>query len=84
MSLSVFMLTNVTECTNVGGGNLHTRSTSTTSRDVQNVEQLEAGLSCCADMDGLLLNTESFYTIVQKDLLKQYGKEHTWELKAKA
>lgn len=38
---------------------------------------------CIFDMDGLLLNTESFYTIVQKDLLKQYGKEHTWELKAK-
>jgi len=35
-------------------------------------------------MDGLLLNTESFYTIVQRDLVKKYGKEHTWELKSKA
>ncbi len=34
-------------------------------------------------MDGLLLNTESFYTDVQRDLVKQYGKEHTWELKSK-
>jgi pseudouridine-5'-monophosphatase len=38
---------------------------------------------CIFDMDGLLLNTESFYTDVQRDLVKQYGKEHTWELKSK-
>jgi len=38
---------------------------------------------CIFDMDGLLLNTESFYTIVQRDLVKKYGKEHTWELKSK-
>lgn len=36
----------------------------------------------CADMDGLLLNTEEFYTIVQKDILAKYGKEFTWALKA--
>lgn len=37
-----------------------------------------------ADMDGLLLNTESFYTVVQRELCKKYGKEHNWELKSKA
>lgn len=35
-----------------------------------------------ADMDGLLLNTETFYTIVQKQILAKYGKEFTWDLKA--
>ena len=33
-------------------------------------------------MDGLLLNTETFYTIVQKQILAKYGKEFTWDLKA--
>jgi (DL)-glycerol-3-phosphatase len=28
-------------------------------------------------------DTERFYTIVQQDILKDYGKEFTWELKAK-
>jgi hypothetical protein len=35
------------------------------------------------DMDGLLLNTESFYTIAQKEILAKYGREFTWELKVK-
>jgi len=35
------------------------------------------------DMDGLLLDTESFYTKVQDDYAKKYGKEFTWDLKAK-
>lgn len=39
--------------------------------------------SLLADMDGLLLNTESFYTVVQKQLCKQYGREFTWDLKSK-
>lgn len=36
-----------------------------------------------ADMDGLLLNTESFYTVVQDQLCKKYGTEFSWDLKAK-
>lgn len=35
------------------------------------------------DMDGLLLNTEDLYTIAQQEVLKPYGKEFTWDLKAK-
>ena len=34
-----------------------------------------------ADMDGLLLNTETFYTIVQKKILAEYGHTFTWALK---
>lgn len=33
-------------------------------------------------MDGLLLNTEAFYTTVQKQILAEYGYDFTWELKA--
>lgn len=33
-------------------------------------------------MDGLLLNTETFYTIVQQKILAKYDKEFTWDLKA--
>ncbi|KFM26892.1 hypothetical protein F751_4953 [Auxenochlorella protothecoides] len=32
-------------------------------------------------MDGLLLNTEEFYTVVQQNIAADYGKEFTWELK---
>jgi beta-phosphoglucomutase-like phosphatase (HAD superfamily) len=35
------------------------------------------------DMDGLLLDTEPICTSVQEKLLKEYGKEFTWELKTK-
>eukprot|EP01023_Acetabularia_acetabulum_P003372 TRINITY_DN11415_c1_g1_i1.p1 TRINITY_DN11415_c1_g1~~TRINITY_DN11415_c1_g1_i1.p1 ORF type:complete len:309 (-),score=55.28 TRINITY_DN11415_c1_g1_i1:275-1201(-) len=35
------------------------------------------------DMDGLLLDTETIYTQVQQEILQKYGKEFTWELKAK-
>lgn len=35
------------------------------------------------DMDGLLLDTEGFYTEVQQKISERYGKDFTWELKAK-
>ncbi|KAK9785681.1 hypothetical protein WJX73_000973 [Symbiochloris irregularis] len=35
------------------------------------------------DMDGLLLDTENFYTIVQKRILAKYNRDFTWELKSK-
>lgn len=33
-------------------------------------------------MDGLLLDTETFYTIVQEKIVARYGRTFTWELKA--
>ncbi|XP_076435825.1 pseudouridine-5'-phosphatase-like [Babylonia areolata] len=35
------------------------------------------------DVDGLLLDTESIYTQVISELCAEYGKQFTWELKAK-
>ncbi|KAL2635537.1 hypothetical protein R1flu_007016 [Riccia fluitans] len=35
------------------------------------------------DMDGLLLDTENFYSIVQEKILARYGKKFDWSLKAK-
>lgn len=35
------------------------------------------------DMDGLLLDTETFYTVAQQQILAGLGKEFSWDLKAK-
>lgn len=35
------------------------------------------------DMDGLLLDTEGMYTVVQQRLAQKFGKEFTWALKAR-
>jgi pseudouridine-5'-monophosphatase len=38
---------------------------------------------CIFDMDGLLLDTERFYSIAQQDILAKHGKQFSWDLKAK-
>jgi len=35
------------------------------------------------DMDGLLLDTENMYTLGTQTILSQYGKEYSWDFKAK-
>jgi Predicted phosphatase/phosphohexomutase len=35
------------------------------------------------DMDGLLLDTEPFYTLVTQQIAQSYGKNFDWSLKSK-
>ena len=35
------------------------------------------------DMDGLLLDTETLYTVAQQQVCRKYGRDFTWALKAK-
>lgn len=37
--------------------------------------------ACLFDMDGLLLDTETAYTVAQQQIVQQWGKTFTWELK---
>lgn len=47
--------------------------------DKKPIAQIKAVLF---DMDGLLIDSEGIYTKVVNDILKPYGKEQTWEIKA--
>ena len=40
-------------------------------------------LAVIFDMDGLLLDTESCYSIVQHEIVSRFGKAFNWKLKAK-
>lgn len=51
----------------------------TTTSEKEPIAHIKAVLF---DMDGLLIDSEGIYTTVVNDILRPYGKEQTWEIKA--
>eukprot|EP00884_Botryococcus_braunii_P007494 jgi/Botrbrau1/16746/Bobra.0277s0003.2 len=65
------------------GGSKHKPKVSRRTSRCIVMAEMEKITHCIFDMDGLLLDTEKFYTIAQSSVLAEYGKGFNWDLKAK-